>query len=157
MFPRSFTLAAVQTSIDGLPIEGWGPTDAIGFSFLSEQIKHVVSGDGRVSFYGTGDLRCRATLTVMQTNEGAGRLGRILDTILRDFGMTPGSQPSIQPGGVMVPRPFRIFDPATGSEWSDSHFVIEKIPDYTIGVEPGPISFACILPRPLVKIGALIT
>lgn len=156
MIPRSYNLAAVETSIDGLAIDGWGPTDAIGFSFLSEQIKSVVSGDGKVTFFGTGDLRCRATLTVMATNEGAGRLGRVLDAVLRDFGMTPGGRPSTQPGGIMVPRPFRVRDPATGSEWADSHFVIEKIPDYGIGVEPGAISFALILPRPTVTIGAFL-
>lgn len=65
---RTYRLANVLISIDGLPLSGFGESDAITFTPRSDLFESVTGADGEVTRSASNDLSQDIALVLMQTS-----------------------------------------------------------------------------------------
>lgn len=76
---RTYNLAQCLITINGVPIEGFGETDAISFAPNSNVFENTVGADGENTRSATNDRSQEATLTLMQTSPSLGLLYDLLN------------------------------------------------------------------------------
>ena len=65
---KTYNLAQVSISINGVPIEGFGESDAISFEPNSDLYESAVGADGEVTRSATNDRSGTITITLMSTS-----------------------------------------------------------------------------------------
>lgn len=134
---KTYNLAAILISIDGVPLEGFGDSDAIGFAFPSDLMTSYASADGEVAVAANNDPRIECTLTVHQLS-GA---HRTLHTVYQ-------AQESALRAGLSVPTTAFFFrDPASGDQFSEQNAVIMALPESAYGKEIASREWKLLLPN----------
>lgn len=75
---RTYNLAQVQILVGGLPMEGFGESDAISFEMNADLYESAVGADGEVTRSATNDRSGTITLTLMSTSPANDKLNVFL-------------------------------------------------------------------------------
>jgi hypothetical protein len=143
---KTYDLKLVVCTIGGVPISGYGETDALTLEWVSDIVEGTVTADGKALYSRLNDRRLNVTVTLSQTSRVVGLLQTMLDA---QHGETlPFAPPQI------LPVPFYLLDPSTGDTIASFETVFMARPAPSKGRNVGEVQFMLQLPSPAVSLGA---
>jgi len=133
---KTYNIAALQLSLAGLTLDGFGDSDAISIEFMSEEMSSYASADGDVAVAANNDPRLNVKITLHQMSKANAVLSEVWQT-----------QAAAIKLGVGVPiTPFFMLDPASGDTYREQSAVIMKLPDAAYGKEIDTREWTILLP-----------
>lgn len=143
---KTYDLKNVVCTIAGVPISGYGETDAITVEWPSDLVESTVTADGTVIYSRTNDRRADITLTLSQKSRAVALLLGMLEAQHGDnLGIAPP---------LILPLPFMLIDPATGDSIASFDTVFMARPAPSKGKVIGEVTFKVQLPSPNYSFGA---
>jgi hypothetical protein len=143
---KTYDLKNVVCTIGGVPISGYGETDAVTLEWTSDIVESTVTADGQAIYSRLNDRRLNVTVTLSQKSRAVGLLQTMLDA---QHGETlPIAPPQI------LPLPFLLIDPASGDQISSFDTVFMQRPAPSKGRTIGEVQFMVQLPNPAMTLGA---
>lgn len=134
---QSYNIKAIQLSIGGLVIEGFGDSDAISFAPGADIHTKFTSADGQVMVSAENDPSIDVTITVNQKSSAQA----ILLAIWR-------AQDTAERAGLQIPAtPFFFKDPSSGDQYSDQNAVVMALPESSFGKEIQTREWKILLPN----------
>jgi len=120
---KTYNLAQVQIAINGVPIEGFGESDAITFEPNSDLYESAVGADGEVTRSATNDRSGTITITLMSTS---------VSNATMTFYLTASKASG---GGLLGNDKFQIYvkDLNSGDFFLANNAYIQKEPNSTYG------------------------
>ena len=141
---RVYDLKTVICTVAGVPVNGYGETDAIGAEWASELTSRKKCADGPVVHSRTNDRELIVTLTLMQTSKAIPLLMGLLEAQHGDnLGIAPP---------ILLPYPFMMIDPSTGDTIAGIAVFINR-PAPSKGKEIGEVEFMLSLDSPKYNFG----
>lgn len=142
---KTYDLKKVVCTVNGIPISGYGETDAVGLEWAQDIITPTVTADGGYTYSRNNDRGCTVTITLMQTSQAYPLLVGILEA---QHGDTLGIHPPL-----IVPTAFMLVDPSNGDTVASGECVILNRPAPAKGKTVGEVQFRMHLPNPRVTYG----
>ena len=144
---KTYDLKLVICTVDGVPINGFGETDAITIEWASDLVAETVTADGSVVYSRNNDRRAYVTFTLNQKSAAIPLLMAIMEAQHGDtFGIAPP---------LIIPTAFMLVDPATGDVWSAWECVFMNRPAPSKNKTIGDVQFKLSLPNPSYVVGSL--
>lgn len=141
-----YNLARVQVTVGDLRVTGWGESDALSLSPMSDLAESKVSADGaHVAISKINDPRMEATFTVKR-NTAAYRL--LMEKAI--------AQAKEADSGAVTPIAFQVYDPNSGDKVASNDLRFMRLPDLPFAKGAGEAKFKALLPSPTITPGALI-
>lgn len=143
---RSYDLNLVVCTLGGVTISGYGEDDAVGVEWASDITDEgKVTADGaQVVYSRLNDKRLNVTLTLMATSKALAAIGPLIET---QHGDNAGVAPP-----VIVPLPFFLFDPSTGTTYTGEAVLVNR-PAMSFGNSVGEVEIRLSVPKARYTVG----
>lgn len=142
---RTYDLKNVVCTVGGVPISGYGETDALTFEWVSEAVESMATADGQPVYSRLNDRRLNVTITLSQKSRAVSLLWGMLEA--QHGELLPVAPPQI------LPLPFMMIDPATGDQVGSFETVFMTRPAPSKGRTVGEVEFRVQLPNPAISVG----
>lgn len=103
---KTYDLKNVVCTVSGVPISGYGETDAVGLEWSSELVEAKPTADGQYVYSRLNDRGLTVTITISQKSLAYPILWGLIET---QHGDNLGIHPPI-----ILPLPFALIDPSNG-------------------------------------------
>lgn len=130
---KTYNLARVIVTLDGVRVTGFGPDAAIEFERPGDVIEDEVGADGQVVASVSNDFRMYATITLQETSLAC-------KTLLAKY----QAQAALS---VITPMSFIMHDTVTGDRVTDQYAIFKKLPAPNKGKKAGTRQFVLLLPN----------
>ncbi len=139
MAAQLYDLRNTIITVGPVPVQGFGPQEAVSLEWADDEQTHDVGADGEVVISRTNDPRLLVGLTLLQTSAAVPLLMGLLTA--QTGGVLPGP-------AVLIPQPFNLIQLNTGDLIFSLHtiFLGRPAPQYAKNV--GVVQFRLLLPRP---------
>jgi len=138
---KTYDLKNVVCTVSGVPISGYGETDAVGIEWASEIVEGKPTADGQYVYSRLNDRGMTVTLTISQKSLAYPILFGLIET---QHGDNLGIHPTF-----ILPLPFMLIDPSNGESISGVAVMLSR-PASSKGKTVGTVQFKLHLGNPVV-------